>query len=131
MSENQENSNSSERLDPAAEDEQPSRLSKIIFIIICTMLVFPVIAFGAVDTWALGVLTLFLGLMTVLWLADAWQLKEFRFNTNRLQIPLLGLILIGLIQLLPLRRLDIPSDLLSISEAVLAVDKNKTRRRKI
>jgi O-antigen ligase len=49
-----------------------------------------------------------------LWLADAWLTREFRFSLNPLQIPLLGLIAIGLIQLLPLRGLEIPADLLSI-----------------
>jgi len=111
MSENQEHSNS------LAQSDAPTRLSGIIFFIICATLVFSVVAFGAVDFWALGVLSFTSGLIAVLWLADAWLTKEFRFNSSPLQLPLLGLIIIGLIQLLPLRSPDIQADLLSIPAA--------------
>lgn len=103
-------SNSSEQPD----NENPSRLSGIIFFILCAMPVFSTLAFGAVDVWALGALSLFSGLISVLWLADAWLKKEFSFNTSALQIPLFGLTLLGIIQLLPLRNSNISSDLLSI-----------------
>lgn len=97
--------------------ETPSRLSGIIFFIGCATLVFSVVAFGAVDLWALGVLSLLSGSIAALWLADAWFKGEFRFSLNPLQIPLLGLIAVGLVQLLPLRRPTISADLLSIPAA--------------
>jgi O-antigen ligase len=78
------------------------------------MLVFSTVVFGAVDVWALGALSAFAGLISILWLSDAGLKKEFRFSANKLQIPLLGLILIGLIQLLPFRSSDISSALLDI-----------------
>lgn len=112
MSENQKSLTSSVHFD--ALDETASRLSDGIFLLICSMLVLAVVAFGAVDFWALGFLSLFTGLMVVLWITDAWFKKEFRINLNALQIPLLGLIFIGLIQLLPFRQAEIPGGLLSI-----------------
>lgn len=115
MSEYQEHSNTPAPI--AAPPSSPSRLSGIIFFILCATLVFSVGAFGAVDLWALGVLSLLSGSIAVLWLADAWFRKEFQFNLNSLQIPLLGLVAVGLIQLLPLRRPEIPADLLSIPAA--------------
>ncbi len=95
-------------------DDKPSRLSGIIITLLCVMLVFSNIAFGAVETWALGFLSLFSALVVIFWIADAWLKQEFWFSFSKLQLPLLGLILIGLIQLLPLRSSNISSDLLSI-----------------
>ncbi len=75
---------------------------------------FSAVAFGAADTWAFGLLSLFSGFIIIFWLTDAFLKKEISLNLSLLQIPLLGLILIGLIQLLPLRRTAVSSDLLSV-----------------
>jgi len=115
MSENQKKLNHLKELNVPKADEITSRLSGAIFFLLCAMLVFSVVAFGAVDVWALGVSSLFAGSIAVCWLTDAWRNKNFHFNTSALQIPLLALILIGIIQLLPLRRADLPNDLLSVS----------------
>lgn len=114
MSEQENISNSFKQFDAANAEEFPSRIGGIIFFVVCASLIFAGVAFGAVDFWALGILSLLSGLIAVLWFADAWRSKIFRFSLNPLQIPLLGLILIGVIQLLPLRSLDIPNELLSV-----------------
>jgi len=109
-------------------DDNPSRLSGIIFILLCAMLVFSNIAFGAVETWALGFLSIFAALIVIFWIADALLKKEFWFSFSKLQLPLLGLILIGLIQLLPLRSSNISGDLLSIpASSSLSLDPFLTR----
>jgi len=112
MSERENISNSPKSFDAA--DETASRTGGIIFFVFCATLVFSVIAFGAVDFWALGALSLLSGFIAVLWLADGWLNKEFRFSLSPLQFPLLGLILIGMIQLLPLRSFDVATDLLTV-----------------
>lgn len=117
MSETQKSLSSLKISTVALADETPSRLSGTIFLLLCTMLVFSVVFFGAVDVWALGASSVLACLIAVCWLAEAWLKKDFRFNSSVLQIPLLALILIGLIQLLPLRSLDFPADLLSIPAA--------------
>lgn len=94
-------------------DEKGSWISGAVFVLLCAMLVFSTIAFGAVDVWALGINAIFAGLVIIFWTLDAWLKKEFRFNSSALQIPILALILIGLIQLLPLRSLNFSTDLLS------------------
>jgi O-antigen ligase len=100
----------------------------IIFFLLSVTLVFAPVAFGAVDLWALGILALIVFLIAVLWLFDAWKTGEFSFNTNRLQIPIIGFILIGLIQLLPLRAADVSAGMLSISaSASLSLDPYTTR----
>jgi O-antigen ligase len=40
------------------------------------------------------------------WLADGWRLGTLRISRNPLQYPLLGMVLLGLFQLLPLRSAD-------------------------
>ncbi|MDQ3750930.1 MAG: O-antigen ligase family protein [Acidobacteriota bacterium] len=112
MSENQKKT---KQIGAINTDEKPSHLSGAILFLLCAMLVFSVVAFGAVDVWALGAAALLAGSIAVCWLTDAWRNKDFRFNASALQIPLLALILIGIIQLLPLRRADFPNDLLSVS----------------
>ena len=115
MSEKQKTSNSAVWFDRANEEEKSSLASKFVFFLLCAMPIFSVVAFGAVDTGALGVLSLFSGLIVIFWTADAWLNKEFRFSPNALQIPLLALILLGLIQLLPFRNPNISGDLLSVA----------------
>jgi O-antigen ligase len=114
MSEQLETSNSSEWFDAALADEKPSRLNGFIFFLLCAVPIFSAIAFGAVDVWALGLLSVFSFLIAAFWLTDAWMKKEFRFSSSAVQIPLLGLVLIGIIQLLPLRGANISSELLSV-----------------
>ncbi|MDQ3800027.1 MAG: O-antigen ligase family protein [Acidobacteriota bacterium] len=119
---------SSEQLKTALTPKNLPQAGGIIFFLLMAALVFAPIAFGAVDFWALGILALIAFLIAVLWLLDAWKTGEFSFNTNRLQIPLIGFILIGLIQLLPLRAADVADGLLSISAASsLSLDPYTTR----
>ncbi len=94
--------------------ENNSRINGIIFAVLCGVLFFSTIAFGAVDLWALGVLSVITALIVVLWGFDTWKKGELNFSANLLQIPVLGLILIGLIQLLPLRLLVFPAELLTV-----------------
>ncbi len=114
MSENLEKSNFSKEFSATGENEQPSRLSGVVFFLLCAILVFSVLAFSSVYNWAKGVNSFLIGLTAIFWLVDAWRKREFFFNTNLIQLPLLALISIGLIQLLPLRNPNFPVDLLSV-----------------
>lgn len=105
-----------------------SRLSGVIFILLCVILVFATLAYGSTEAWAFGFLSVLSGLTAVLWLADAWLKKEFSFETNILQLPLFGLVLIGLIQLLPLRNPELASGALSVpAVASLSINPYATR----
>lgn len=94
-------------------EKKSTRIKSLIFFLLCVMLIFATVAYGAVDAWARAMLVIFTGLIVLLWLTDSYFNKEFRFNTNPLQFSLLGLILIGFVQLLPLRGAVAP-ELLSI-----------------
>lgn len=104
-----------------------SRLSAEIFFLLCAIPVFSAIAYGAVDAWALGFLTFISGVIAVLWIAEAFLTKELRFNSSRLQLPLFALIVIGLIQLLPLRSVDYGELLRFPAAASLSLDAYSTR----
>jgi len=57
---------------------------------------------------------------------DAWDLRTFRISRNVLQLPVLGLLILGLIQLLPLRNV-VDSGLSTGVVQTLSLDANSTR----
>src|SRR5258705_4390428 len=77
--------------------------SRFAFLMVCLAIILSALAYGTVHYWALAVF--FLGGVTILilWLIDGWNLGTFRVSRNVLQLPLLGMFLLGLFQLLPLR----------------------------
>jgi O-antigen ligase len=120
--------NLSRHFDNADAEENVSTAGSVIFFLLTAMMVFSVVAFGAVDAWAFGVLSVCASAIVVLWLVDSWKKKEFRFNSSALQLPLFGLILIGLVQLLPLRGLADAGELLSVpTVSALSLDPYLTR----
>lgn len=109
-------------------EDKPSRPSRIIIFILCASLVVSVLAYGAVDYWALGLQTVAATVIGLLWLWDAAIRKELRFSRSVLLLPLAGLFLIGCVQLLPLREVSAFSQLLgSPASAALSLDANSTR----
>ena len=77
--------------------------SRFAFLMVCLAIILSALAYGTVHYWALAIF--FLGGVTILilWLIDSWNLGTFRVSRNVLQLPLLGMFLLGLFQLLPLR----------------------------
>ena len=77
--------------------------SRFAFLIVCLAIILSALAYGTVHYWALALF--FLGGVTilVLWLIDSWSLGSFRISRNALQLPMLGMFLLGVFQLLPLR----------------------------
>ncbi len=76
--------------------------SRFIILILCLAVVLSTLAFGTVHAWSLGLFQAGAGLVVVLWMLDAWRSRALRLSRNFLQLPLAGLILVGLAQLLPL-----------------------------
>jgi O-antigen ligase len=71
--------------------------------VICIAIVLSALAYGTVHYWALGLFNLGGLTILVLWVLDGWRLGSVRVSRNALQLPLLGALVLGLIQLLPLR----------------------------
>jgi len=76
--------------------------SRFVFLNLCVVIVLSALAFGTVHYWALLLFGLGALATLVLWVIDAWSLGKLRISRNPLQIPLLGMLALGLIQLLPL-----------------------------
>jgi O-antigen ligase len=79
-----------------------SLASRLAFLSICVMLVLTTLAYGTVHYWALGVFALTAAGIVFFWCVDGMVLRSVQISLSTLQLPLLGLIVLGLIQLLPL-----------------------------
>ncbi|MFL6209351.1 MAG: O-antigen ligase family protein [Pyrinomonadaceae bacterium] len=75
--------------------------SRFIMLTLCLALVVSTLAFGTVHTWALMFFVAGACVVVVLWAVDAWRTRTLRMSRNALQWPLVGLCLVGLVQLLP------------------------------
>jgi O-antigen ligase len=116
------------KLNRRTEGRQSTRWNSAAFFMICLMLIFSSVAYGAVDTWAFGFLSIFAGLIIIFWIIDGWKNKELIINTNLILIPLVGIILVGFIQLLPLGSLNFSNELLSIPATnTLSLDPYSTK----
>jgi len=77
--------------------------SRLAFLTVCVMIVLSTVAFGTVHDWALATFAATAAGLVCLWCLDGLVLRSAQLNRNVLQLPLIGLIVLGLIQLLPLR----------------------------
>jgi O-antigen ligase len=87
---------------PRAGTEAPRSVwSRFIILMLCLAVVTTTLAFGTVHAWSLAIFQLSAGVVFALWMADAWRTRMLRVSRNALQLPLIGLFIVGLIQLLP------------------------------
>ena len=100
--------------------------SRFVFLIICVAIVLSALAFGTVHYWSLAIFNLGALAILILWLVDAWTLGTLRISRNILQLPLLSLIILGLVQLLPLRIIGAVSLSIPVTHT-LSLDPNATR----
>ena len=83
-------------------EESSVKSSPSILAILCIILAFATVAYGAVDTSSLGVIAVLIAIMSLIWVSRLISQHELPINTNVLLLPIVGLIVIGSIQLLPL-----------------------------
>jgi O-antigen ligase len=76
--------------------------SRFIILLLCLAVVTTTLAFGTVHAWSLAAFQLSAGVVFALWMLDAWRTRALRMSLNLLQLPLLGLVVVGVLQLLPL-----------------------------
>ncbi|WP_352431836.1 O-antigen ligase family protein [Pyrinomonas sp.] len=94
-------------IEAATRTEQVAELpqtiaSRFIILIVCMAMVLSTLAYGTVHTWSLAFFQAGAAAIVFFWAVDAWRTGLLRFSRNVLQLPLLGLIALGLAQLLPL-----------------------------
>ena len=79
-----------------------SLASRFIILALCLAIVLSTLAFGAVHSWALALFYAGACAVVLAWCVDAWRTRALRFSRNPLQLPLAGLFVLGVVQLLPL-----------------------------
>jgi O-antigen ligase len=100
--------------------------SRFLFLNVCVTIVLSALAYGTVHYWASAVFALGAALTVILWMIDGWRLRTLRISRNVLQLSLVGAIVLGLIQLLPLRDPEVgPLTILPIR--TLSLDAHSTR----
>ena len=77
--------------------------SRFAFLVICIAIVLSALAYGTVHYWSLALFNLGGLTIILLWVVDGFRLGDLRINRNALQLPLIGAIVLGVVQLLPLR----------------------------
>lgn len=102
--------------------------NRFIIVMLCIAVVLSTLAYGTVHYWALALFQLGAVSVIILWVVDAWRSRTLRLSRNLLQLPIIGLILLGLFQLLPLRSAAGAADALSIPPVrSLSLDPYSTR----
>src|SRR5215204_893227 len=91
------------------EENDRSRIATAIVTLLCLIPLLAIIGYGAVDAIALGALFVLVGIVLMLWLLDSGKSGQFRYSPKAIQLPILGLIVLGCIQLLPLATSDAAS----------------------
>ncbi len=110
------------------ESEPTTRLSKAVVVLLCALPLIAAVAYGAVDSSAIGLVAALVAVIAVLWLADGVMSGSLPFSPSLIQLPIIGLIIVGVIQLLPLGSAQIPTDLLNAPVArALSLDPYATR----
>ena len=100
--------------------------SRLVFLTLCVGLVLTTLFYGTVHYWALAAFSLSAVGIVCLWTLDGLVLRSTRLSLNGLQWPILGMIALGLVQLLPLRAPD--SAWLALSPSrTLSLDPYATR----
>jgi O-antigen ligase len=105
-----------------------SKLTTAIVFVLGFTLVYSTLLYGGVDS---GVITLFAistSFVLILWAIRSWKEQEIRFYATSLYLPILGLIAIGVIQLLPLREVAELTEALGLrASSSLSLDPYATR----
>ncbi len=100
--------------------------SRLVFLTLCVGLVLTTLFYGTVHYWALAAFSLSAVGIVCLWTLDGLVLRSTRLSLNGLQWSILGMIALGLVQLLPLRAPD--SAWLALSPSrTLSLDPYATR----
>lgn len=128
MEEVEKNNKLSGLIENAGIEVETSGLGGGVVFCLYLVLTLSTIAYGAVDSWAIGFMTLITAVMACLWAADSWKRREFLFNASTLQVPLIALAAIGIIQLLPLGSPGTSPDSIGIPvSSALSLDPYATR----
>ena len=101
--------------------------SRFAFLLICVAIVLSALAYGTVHYWALALFNVGALTMLLLWVMDGWSLGTMRVSRNVLQLPLIGTLILGLVQMLPLRPVSSGGSTAIELTHTLSLDPNSTK----
>ncbi|MEP7075208.1 MAG: O-antigen ligase family protein [Acidobacteriota bacterium] len=105
-----------------------TKLGTAIVVVLCATLVFTTLLYGGVDSGVIALIALSTTVILCLWAASVWKSGEFRLNVTYLYAPIIGWLIIGLIQLLPTGDVGMLTDILGTpASASLSFDQYATR----
>lgn len=108
--------------------DNPSRRSTAIFVLVCAVPMAATLLYGGVDSVSFGLVSMMTATILALWFVESWATGELLFTSNLLQLPIIGLILLGLVQLLPFGGAGIAPGTLSVEPSTaLTLDPFATR----
>ncbi|MGH9819977.1 MAG: O-antigen ligase family protein, partial [Pyrinomonadaceae bacterium] len=107
---------------------EKTKLGTAVVVVLCATLIYSTLLYGGVDSGAITLFTLSTFLITLLWSACAWKQSQFELYATRLYWPMIGIIAVGLFQLLPVRNMDRLTEVLGTPAAsALSFDPYATR----
>lgn len=109
-------------------EKTPDRAGGGAVVLLISIAIIATIIYGAVDPLSIGLLGLLVAVVYVIWAARSWTSGVLEFNPSVLLLPLVGMIAIGLIQLLPLGSASAASEILGRpATSALTLDAHATR----
>lgn len=104
------------------------RQSRTIFALLFVIPIFAVLLYGSTDVSALIPLAILTAILGGCWIARTWRSGVLEINPDKIQLPLIGLLILGLIQLLPLGDAGIHQGVLSVPASnAISIDPYWTR----
>lgn len=104
------------------------RTSRTIFALLFLIPIFAVLLYGSTDVSALIPLAILTAVLVGGWIVRSWRSGILELNLDTIQIPLIGLLALGLVQLLPFGYAGIQPGVLSTApSSALSIDPFWTR----
>lgn len=82
-------------------ERETTLASKIIFFLLCAVLVLTTLGYGTVHQPTISLFYLTGVFIVILWAVDAFRTGVLRFNKSLIQIPLIAIVIYGIIQIIP------------------------------
>ena len=95
-----------------------SWLNRLAFFLICAVVVFTTMAYGTVHQPTIAFFYFLATALVVIWAMDCWVSGELRFSRSVLQVPLFGLAIYGLIQVVPFGSYADPASISYLSKTI-------------
>ncbi len=92
--------------------------NKLGFLLICTIIVFTTVAYGAVHQPVLALFYIMVALIVILWAIDAFITGTIRFSTSLSQVPLLAAAAYGVFQVIPFGSIAESAELTGVARTI-------------